>query len=102
MVNLAAPAETPAGERRLATAAMGTRFEIVLAAGAGDLMAAGEAAIAEICDCHARLSRFASDSLVSHLARTAPATPVRLDGETFRLFADVPCLFRECRHSRSS
>src|SRR5688500_6363634 len=94
MVNLAAPAETPAGERRLATAAMGTRFEIVLAAGAGDLMAASEAAIAEICDCHARLSRFASDSLVSHLARTAPATPVRLDGETFRLFADAVAVWR--------
>jgi thiamine biosynthesis lipoprotein len=94
MVNLGAQAGAHAGERRLATAAMGTRFEIVLAAGAGDLMAAGEAAIAEICDCHARLSRFASDSLVSHLARTAPATPVRLDGETFRLFADAIAVWR--------
>jgi thiamine biosynthesis lipoprotein len=73
---------------------MGTRFEIVLAAGAGDLMAAGEAAIAEIRDCHARLSRFASDSLVSHLARTAPGTPVRLDADTFRLFADAVAVWR--------
>lgn len=80
---------------RLATAAMGTRFEIVLAPGAGvDLMAAGEAAIAEICDCHNRLSRFAADSLVSHIARTAATTPVRLDRDTFRLFADAMAVWR--------
>ena len=79
----------------LATAAMGTRFELVLSAGPGaDLMAAGEAALAEICACHERLSRFASDSLVSHLARTTPGTPVRLDGDTYRLFVDALDVWR--------
>jgi thiamine biosynthesis lipoprotein len=80
---------------RLATAAMGTRFEIVLDAGPGaDLVAAGEAALAEICACHERLSRFASDSLVAHIARTATATPVRLDGDTYRLFVDALDVWR--------
>lgn len=80
---------------RLATAAMGTRFELVLDAGPGaDFVAAGEAALAEICACHERLSRFASDSLVSHIARTPTATPVRLDGDTYRLFVDALDVWR--------
>jgi thiamine biosynthesis lipoprotein len=81
--------------QRLATAAMGTRFELVLAEGAGaDMVAAGEAALAEICACHSGLSRFASDSLVSHIARTAATVPVRLDGDTYRLFADAVDVWR--------
>ena len=80
---------------RFATAAMGTRFEIVLAAGPGaDFMAAGEAALEEICGCHDRLSRFASDSLVSHMARTAANSPIRLDGDTYRLFVDALDVWR--------
>lgn len=79
---------------RLAAEAMGTRFEVVLAAGMGDLTAAGEAALAEIAECHARFSRFASDSLVSHFARTPAMTPVRLDRDTFRLFADAMAVSR--------
>ena len=79
---------------RLGIAAMGTRFELVLGAGAGDLVAAGEAALAEIAECHARFSRFASDSLVSHLARTPAHTPVRLDRDTFALFADARAVSR--------
>lgn len=69
---------------------MGTRFELVLAERPGlDAVAAGEAALAEIYDCHSRLSRFASDSLVSHLGRTVPMHPVKLDRDTYGLFADA-------------
>jgi thiamine biosynthesis lipoprotein len=74
---------------RLATAALGTRVEIAIVAGAGDWRAAGEAALEEIETWHARLSRFSSDSLVSHLARTAHRAPVRLDADTVALFADA-------------
>lgn len=79
---------------RLSVAAMGTRFEIVVAAGRGDLVAAGEAAIAEITECHRRLSRFAADSLVSHIARTPAGAPIRLDRDTFSLFVDAMGVFR--------
>ncbi len=79
---------------RLATTAMGTRFEIVLVAGPpawsdADLRAAGEAAIDEIDEWDRRLNRFAPDSLVSHINRTAARAPVALDAPTFRLFRDA-------------
>lgn len=74
---------------RLAIAAMGTRFELAIAAGRGDLLAAGEAALEEIEGLHGRLSRFAPDSLLSHINRTAWRAPVRLDRETFDLFAEA-------------
>ncbi|HVL69498.1 MAG TPA: FAD:protein FMN transferase [Vicinamibacterales bacterium] len=80
--------------QRFATAAMGTRFELVLAAGGGDPVAAGEAALAEIHECHARFSRFAADSLVSHIARSGAARAVRLDRHTFELFADALAVWR--------
>lgn len=73
---------------RFATAAMGTRFELVIIAAAGDAQASGEAAIAEIEDWHRRLNRFAADSLIAHINRTAGREPVRLDRETFELFRD--------------
>jgi thiamine biosynthesis lipoprotein len=80
---------------RLASAAMGTRFELVLAAGVRvDLQAAGEAALEEVEIWHRRLSRFASDSLVSHLNRVAGEAPVRLDAETFALFEDALSVWR--------
>ena len=85
---------------RLATAAMGTRFEIVIlpageaaiqerAAGEAAIQerAAGEAAIQEMEDWHRRLNRFAADSLLSHINRTAASERVRLDRETFELLA---------------
>ena len=81
---------------RLATAAMGTRFELVL--GSPDpesLRPAGETALEEIELWHRRLSRFATDSLISHLNRTASKAPVRLDGETFALFTDALRVFRD-------
>ncbi len=92
---------------RFATMAMGTRFELVLpgapvhggagadSSGAGggaaqaDLVALGEAALAEIQDWHRRLTRFAPDSLVSHINRTAGTRPVVLDPDTFELFRDA-------------
>jgi thiamine biosynthesis lipoprotein len=81
---------------KLATAAMGTRFELVLS---GDddaaLRAAGESALAEIERLHAQLTRFSTDSLLSHINRTAAHTPVRLDADTFALFQDACAVYRE-------
>jgi FAD:protein FMN transferase len=75
---------------RLATAAMGTRFELVLHAPEGvDARAVGEAALEVIDHWHRRLTRFAPDSLLSHINRTAAASPVRLDRMTFALFEDA-------------
>ena len=77
---------------RLAAEAMGTRFELVLPAlserseSKGDLRAAGEAALDEIARWHQLLNRFAPDSLVSHINRTAAFRPVQLDRDTFALF----------------
>lgn len=84
---------------RLAAAAMGTRFELALLKGAGDLRAAGEAAIEEIEQWHRRLSRFTPDSLVSHINRTAALQAVQLDRETFSLFEDA---LRVCRESEGA
>lgn len=79
---------------RLAVDAMGTRFELVLLAGRGDLRAAGEAAIDEIENWHRRLSRFAPDSLVSHINREACHTPVSLDRDTFELLWDAMAVWQ--------
>jgi thiamine biosynthesis lipoprotein len=73
---------------------MGTRFELALLAvddhlEPRSLRAAGEAAIDEIDEWHRRLSRFAPDSLVAHINRSAATMPVRLDRETFELFSDA-------------
>jgi thiamine biosynthesis lipoprotein len=75
---------------------MGTRFELVLPEmdGAREAEAAGEAALAEIEDCHRRLSRFESSSLVSHILRTAAVHPVPLDQDTFALFLDAIAVWR--------
>jgi thiamine biosynthesis lipoprotein len=79
----------------LALEAMGTRFELVLPEdGAGDVRAAGEAALAEIEDCHRLLSRFESSSLVSHILRTAALHSVPLDRDTFALFQDAVQVWR--------
>jgi thiamine biosynthesis lipoprotein len=74
---------------RLATFAMGTRFEIVLD---GDdphrLRPIGETALAEIEDWHDRLSRFDSGSFVSYLNARAASAPVSLDEDLFELLAE--------------
>jgi thiamine biosynthesis lipoprotein len=81
---------------RLATFAMGTRFEIVVA---GDdeaaLRGAGEAAVAEIEEWDRRLSLFRPDSLVSHVNRTAHERPVRLDRDTFDLLVLAKEVWRD-------
>jgi thiamine biosynthesis lipoprotein len=69
---------------------MATRFEIVLGGeSAARLRAAGEAALQEIVDCHRRFTRFAPDSLLSHIVRTADTRPVRLDRDSFEMFRDA-------------
>lgn len=74
---------------RLATAAMGTRFELVLEARDGaHARAAGEAALEEIERCDARWSVFRSDSLLARVNRDAFAQDVVLDSETFELLAE--------------
>lgn len=64
---------------------MGTRFEIVIAGNAQSVRPVAEAALREIEDLHARFTRFAPDSLVSHINRNAGRNPVRLDRPTFDL-----------------
>jgi thiamine biosynthesis lipoprotein len=80
---------------RLAAGAMGTRFELVLLDGRGDLRAAGEAALEQIEMWHRRLTRFAADSLVSHINREAAKGPVSLDRDTFELLHDAMTVWRE-------
>ncbi len=83
--------------QRFATAAMGTRFELVLGTlePAVRSRAIGEAVLEIILDGHRRLSRFAPDSLVSHINRCAHAQPVRLDRDTFALFVDALAVHRQ-------
>lgn len=77
------------GLLRFATVAMGTRFELVLAGPDGQerMRPVGEAAIEEIQLWHRRLNRFAPDSLISRINRTASLRPVPLDARTFELIA---------------
>lgn len=79
---------------RLAVAAMGTRFELALLAGRGNLRAAGEAAVEEIESWHRRLTRFAPDSLLSHITREACHAPVSLDRDTYELLDDAMRVWR--------
>ena len=76
---------------------MGTRFELVIeeaAAPREEWTAIAEAALDTVESCHRRLTRFASDSLVAHIARTAHRAPVRLDADTFALFEDALAVWR--------
>lgn len=71
---------------RLATLAMGARFEIVLEGRApAHARAAGEAALEEIERCDARWSLFRSDSLIARVNRDAAQRAVQLDADTFEL-----------------
>lgn len=72
---------------RHAVMAMGTRFEMVLeGADEWSLRGAAESAGEEIEALHDRLSLFRSDSLVSHINRTAHERPVRLERPVFEMF----------------
>ena len=69
---------------------MGTRFELVLPAGNfATTRAIGEAALAEIEDCHRRFSRFQRSSLLSHIMRSVERGPVSVDRDTFELFQEA-------------
>ena len=76
---------------RLATMAMGTRFELVLA---GD-RAAGEHALELIEDADRRLSIFRRDSDLSRINRYAADGPVRVDNELFELLRTCRRLHRD-------
>lgn len=76
---------------RLATWAMGSRFEVVVAGSDGrHLRAAGESALEEIEEQDLRLSLFRRDSLLSRINARAAARPVRLD-------PDLHDLLETCR-----
>ncbi len=73
---------------RLATFAMGTRFELVVSGeDASHFRAIGEAALAEIDDLDRRWSLFRRDSLVTFINANASERPVRLDHDTLALLA---------------
>jgi len=73
---------------RLATAAMATRFELLIPEPETPaLRAAGEDALEAIEECDRRLSRFRRDGLPAHVERHASTRPVRLDVDTFELLA---------------
>jgi FAD:protein FMN transferase len=77
---------------------MGTRFELAIVAEEreqANVEAVGALALREIEDWHARLSRFEADSWLSHVNRTAARDPIRLDDETYPLFADVLQVWRD-------
>jgi thiamine biosynthesis lipoprotein len=71
---------------RLATHAMGTRFELALA-GASErgLLAAGEEALREVALWHDRLSAFQRDSVIAQINREAGSRPVRAPREVLGL-----------------
>ncbi len=77
------------GAVRVATLAMGTRFELVLPGqDEPSLRAIGEAAVERIEEAHRTFTRFDNDSLVAHLRRTAPRMTV-VDADQFAVFADA-------------
>ncbi len=79
-----------------ATHAMGCRFELVLdGLPERSLRAAADEAAREIEALHARLSPFDKSSLIAHINRSAHARPVRLDADTFALFADAQRVWRD-------
>ena len=72
---------------RLALAAMGTRFEMILSgeASSAALRAAGEAALDEISELHNLWSAFDPGSLLTRVNRLAAGRPVPIDGDTFQV-----------------
>ncbi len=85
----------PSAEIRVAAAAMGTRFEIVLLGeNRGYLRAAGEAALARVEEAHRAFTRFDQASLLAHLRRSAPR-PVAVDRETLAMFEALACVARQ-------
>jgi thiamine biosynthesis lipoprotein len=80
----------------LATHAMGTRFELVLAGGDPHrLRAVGEMALREIEECHQRFNLFDPCSWLNTISRHAVDEPVALDDLTFELFEACQEVHRE-------
>ena len=72
----------------VAASAMATRFEFVLCGSdPSHLRDAGETALEDILDAHARLSRFERTSVVAAINQSAGRAPVRIDDEIFDLLA---------------
>lgn len=71
---------------------MATRFEVVLP---GASPALGDLVLYEIAEWHHRLNRFAPDSWVSHVNRTAASSPVRCDEDVWALLLDAQAAWRE-------
>jgi thiamine biosynthesis lipoprotein len=76
---------------RFAIEAMATRFEVVLPNASPAL---GELVLDEIADWHHRLNRFAPDSWVAHVNRTAASSPVRCDEDVWTLLIDAQTVWR--------
>ena len=76
---------------------MATRFELVLPAAntAAALAPIGELVMAEIDEWHQRLNRFAPDSWVSHVNRTAAAAAVRCDEDVWEMLVDAHIVWQE-------
>lgn len=82
------------GEVRVATLAMGTRFELVLVGeDEPHLRAIGEAAVERIEETHRAFTRFDENSLLAHLRRTAPNLSA-VDADQFALFSDAVAVTR--------
>lgn len=80
----------------LASMAMGTRFELVLAGGDPvQLRAAGESALDEIRSAHDRLTVFERSSVVSRINAAAGERGVRVDSELLGLFVLAERVRRE-------
>jgi len=82
---------------RFATAAMATRFELVLPAAntAAALAPIGELVMAEIDEWHQRLNRFAPDSWITHVNRTAAAAAVRCDEDVWEMLVDAHTVWQQ-------
>ncbi|MEO8448633.1 MAG: FAD:protein FMN transferase [Gemmatimonadota bacterium] len=82
-------------EVRLALAAMGTRFELVIQGRYEPVLrAAGEAALEAIETAHRELTRFEPSSLLSHIRRAGRDRPVPLTVPMVALFADAQAVWR--------
>lgn len=80
----------------LATEAMATRFELVLADGGDEtrLRAAGESALAIVEECEREWSAFRADSFLAHVNREAARRAVPLSDDQFELFAACDDVWR--------
>lgn len=90
MVPVTAAGARGASALRTATAAMGTRFELIIEADDAErFRPAAEEAMACIEECHRLHSRFSPDSLVSYVNREASRRPIRIDADTWQLLRDA-------------